>query len=322
MPASQFMADIRSQMRLRQYSLQTEKTYLYWIRYFIRFHGMKHPSDMGSAEVTAFLSYLANRQHVSPNTQKTALNALAFLYQKFLKQPLGDLGFSYSSKPAQIPVVLDFDEVTRILQAFLNPRDHLIFSLLYGSGLRISECLRLRIQDLDFDRGTLKVYDGKGRKDRITILPISLKQRIHEQVARALSLQKLDNLRQIGPSMPPALSRKYTSAYRSPAWMFLFPSSTICEHPLDGKLCRHHLHPSVARKALKRAVHKAGIVNKRVNCHTFRHSFATQLLLNGKDIRTVQELLGHSDVSTTQLYTHVIGKHFAGTQSPFDMLNS
>ena len=316
---SPFLNSIRMDMRQKGYALKTEKTYLYWIKYFIVFHKKQHPQSLGSSEVQQFLSYLANNQHVAINTQKIALNALAFLYNKFLEQPMGDIDFIPASKPRNLPTVLSISEIQRILQV-LDERNRILFSLLYGGGLRINECLRLRVKDFDFDHGCVSIHDGKGGKSRNTLLPLSLKPAIERLIQEAITIQVSDNAQGIGPSMPFALDRKYPSAYRQPAWMFVFPSTTWCNHPVTGKLCRHHLHDSVARKALKIAVNKAGIVNKRVTCHTFRHSFATHLLQAGRDIRTVQELLGHSDVKTTQIYTHVIGKHFAGTASPLDTL--
>lgn len=192
-------------------------------------------------------------------------------------------------------------------------------SLLYGSGLRVSECLRLWVQDIDLEHLSITVKDGKGRKDRQTLLSRSLVPMLKQRIEQARALQQQDNLRGIGPSLPFALGRKYPSAYRQPGWMYLFPSTCLCAHPLTGVLCRHHLHDSVIRKALQPAVVASGI-RKKVNCHTFRHSFATHLLQSGYDIRTVQELLGHNDVATTQIYTHVIGQHYAGTVSPLDKL--
>jgi len=197
---------------------------------------------------------------------------------------------------------------------------HLIFSLLYGSGLRVTECLRLRIQDCDFDRKTLTIRDGKGKKDRVTLLSEQCIHLLKAQITKACALQKEDNAKGIGPSLPFALGKKYPNAFRQRGWMFIFPSITVSSHPQTDQLCRYHLHDSVPRKALKKAVHSAGIV-KKVNCHTFRHSFATHLLEAGTDIRTVQELLGHNDVKTTQIYTHVLGEHYAGTASPLDKLS-
>lgn len=319
MGKSVFLTQFRQSMRLAGYSLKTEKTYVYWIKFYIRYHGLKHPRELSEAEVTQFLSFLANKRHVSVNTQKTALNAIAYLYNRFLKRPLGDLGFDFATQGRRVPTVLTMDEVGAILQQ-MEGRNQLIFSLLYGSGLRISECLRLRVKDIHFDRASLTVCDGKGNKDRVTVLSRALFEPLKQQIRDAIAVQALDNKQGIGPSLPFALGKKYPNAYRDPAWMFLFPSSGICLHPVTRAPCRHHLHDSVPRKVLKQAVEKSNVFGKRINCHTFRHSFATQLLKSGQDIRTVQELLGHSDVSTTQIYTHVLGEHFAGTASPVDML--
>lgn len=320
MPSSPFLTSISQDMRQKGYSLRTEKTYLHWIKRFILFHGKRHPDTLSSEDVRLFLSHLANHAHVSTNTQKIALNALAFLYNKFLDQPLGELDFVPASKPRHLPTVLSVSEVQQILLAMEGKRNQLIFSLLYGSGLRINECLRLRVKDIDFNLGCIQVQDGKGNKHRTTLLPQRLIPDIQNLIQQAIALQQSDNQQGVGPSLPFALDKKYPSAYRQPSWMFIFPSTTLCAHPVSGKLCRHHLHDSVARKALNHAVTKAGGLNKRISCHTFRHSFATHLLQAGRDIRTVQELLGHTDVTTTQIYTHVLGQKFAGTLSPLDIL--
>ena len=319
MSKSPFLNQIRHAIRLRGYSLRTERTYIYWITDFIRFHKYQHPNTLGATHVTEFLSYLANKRHVAVNTQKTALNALVFLYKQYLKTPLGDLGFTYASKQRSLPIVLTSEEVKLIL-SHLTGRNYMIFSILYGSGLRISECLRLRVQDIDLHNLSLTVRDGKANKDRQTLLSRHLINGLKTLINQSIELQKLDNQKRIGPSLPNTLSKKYPNAYRQSAWMYLFPSSTICNHPLTNDLCRHHLHDSVARKYLKKAVNKAQLHYKKINCHTFRHSFATHMLMAGRDIRTVQELLGHNNVSTTQIYTHVIGQHYAGTTSPLDAI--
>ena len=317
--ASPFMESLRREMRLRGYSIRTEKTYLFWIKRFIYFVHKRHPRDVGASEVTAFLSMLASDKHVAVNTQKVALNALVFMYHKVLKQPLGDLGFKLATKQRTLPTVLAPEEVAAIL-AKLDGRNRLIIELLYGSGLRISECLRLRVKDIDLQRLAITVFHGKGRKDRQTLLPSSVVSALKEAIEHAAAQQRVDNKSGIGCSLPHALSRKYPSAFRSEAWAFLFPSSKLSDHPVTGRLCRHHLHETVVRKFLKQAVLEAGINRKRVTCHTFRHSFATQMLASGTDIRTVQELLGHNDLSTTQIYTHVLGRHYAGSMSPLDQL--
>ena len=309
---------IRCELRLRGYSIRTEKSYLYWIYQYICYHKHKNPKELDDRHVKQFLGYLAVRRNVAINTQKVALNALAFLYNHFLKRPLGEMDFKLATKKRQLPVVLTVAEVALILQR-LNGVYKLIFSLLYGSGLRVTECLRLRVQDCDFSHMSLRIRDGKGRKDRVTMLSHNIVGALHEQIDRALKIQRDDNQRGFGPSFPHALANKYPNAYRSPEWMYLFPSTSLSKEFHTQTICRHHLHDSVPRKALKKAVSDLGIY-KKVSCHTFRHSFATHLLEAGTDIRTVQELLGHSDVKTTQIYTHVIGEHYAGTSSPLDRI--
>ena len=318
MAKSPFLESIRQDLRLRGYSIRTEKSYLYWIYQFIRFHQKQHPRQLGVEHVKQFLGYLAVKRNVAINTQKVALNALAFLYNQHLKLPLGEMDFKLATKRRQLPTVLTVPEVSSILQR-LEGVNQLIFSLLYGSGLRITECLRLRVKDCDFDRMALRVHDGKGNKDRVTLLSQNVCQLLQQQIEAAIEIQKQDNVQDFGPSFPHALGRKYPNAYRMPGWMFIFPSRAISRHPVSGAMCRHHMHDSVPRKVLKKVVSELDI-RKKVSCHTFRHSFATHLLEGGTDIRTVQELLGHSDVKTTQIYTHVIGEHYAGTNSPLDKI--
>lgn len=316
---SPFLEAIRRTMRLRGYSIRTEQSYLYWIRYYIRFHKRKHPEDMGKVEIIAFLDHLASDRHVTANTQRVALNALMFLYSKILETPIQNLGFKLATKPRRLPTVLTPKETMLVLNQ-LEGLYKLIVEVMYGSGLRVSECLGLRVQDIDFESNSVTIRNGKGGKDRVTLLSNSIKTRLNSQIQKALELQARDNADRVGPSMPDALGRKYPQAFRSPSWMFIFPSISLCRHPVNGKWCRHHLHTSVIRKAVKRATATSG-VTKRVTCHTFRHSFATHLLQSGTDIRTVQELLGHSDIKTTQIYTHIIGQHYAGTSSPLDRIS-
>lgn len=318
--ASQFLEELRSNIRLRGYSLATEKTYLLWVKRYINYTGNQHPRSVSPSQIGNYLSYLTNEFNVSVNTQKTALNALVFLYQKFLQIEVGDLGFKLANRQRQVPTVLSPSEVQRILNQ-LQGRDKLILQLLYGSGLRVSECLRLRVQDIDIDQLSLTVFNGKGWKDRKTLLGSKIAESLADYINKAKNIQKADNLQGVGCSLTPAISKKYPSAFKSPNWAYIFPSSKLCAHPLTGEICRHHLHPSVVRKFLQPAVKMAGIEDKRITAHTFRHSFATHMLAGGADIRTVQELLGHNDVSTTQIYTHVLGKHFAGTDSPLDTLS-
>lgn len=318
MSKSPFLESVRDEIRLRGYSIRTEKSYLYWIKQYILFNNKRHPMDMGKEEVKGYLSWLASSQNVAKNTQKSALNSLIFLYAKCLKINLGDLGFTLATKQRHLPVVLDDKEVSAIL-SYMRGYAKTVVALLFGSGLRVNECLRLRIQDIDFNNLSIVVRDGKANKDRQTILAETSVKPLQLLIDKAIKTQREDNKIGCGPSFPYALSRKYPNAFKDPGWMFLFPSSNLCAHPETGELCRHHLHDSCIRKALQPAVRKANI-HKKVNCHTFRHSFATHLLKSGRDIRSIQELLGHNDISTTQIYTHVIGQHFAGTSSPLDDL--
>lgn len=314
MAQSPFIEQIRQELRLRQYSLRTEKSYLYWIKGYILFHRKQHPDNMGVEEVKSFLLWLVNDRHVAVNTQKQALCALVFLYQQILHKPLGELDFVRTSRQRYLPTVLTREEIQRVLQ-HVQGKTALIIQLLYGCGLRISECLRLRVKDINLSHLSVTIHDGKGKKDRVTLLSRSLAAPLQQEIGKALAIQREDNSQGIGPSLPGALHKKYPNAYRQPGWMFIFPSSGICRHPFHGYWCRHHLHDSAIRKTLKQAVVAAGI-GEPVSCHTFRHSFATHLLEQGADIRTVQELLGHNDVRTTQIYTHVLGQHYAGTLSP------
>lgn len=319
MSKSPFLTKVRKDIRLRGYSIRTEKTYIYWIKQFIYFHHKRHPIDMGAEEVKSYLSSMAENRSVAINTQKVALNALVFLYHKVLNKPLGNLNFRYATKQRHLPTVLTPTEVEKIISCATG-RNRTVFKILYGSGLRLNECLRLRIQDVDLEQGALTVRDGKGNKDRKTLLSPALTQELKALIEIAKNIQLNDNERGIGPSMPHGLSKKYPNGFRQHKWMYLFPSSGICTYPDSSIQCRHHLHDSAIGKALRKAVTDSGITDKRITCHTFRHSFATHLLQQGRDIRTVQELLGHNDIKTTQIYTHVIGLHYAGTSSPLDAL--
>jgi integron integrase len=316
---SPFIESIRRTMRLRGYSIRTEKSYLYWIRFYIRFHNHRHPKDMNKDEIIQFLDFLASDRNVAANTQRIALNALMFLYSKILEQPVSDMGFKLANKPRSLPTVLSVNEAMSIISK-LEGAHQLVVKMMYGSGLRVSEALSLRVQDIDFEKNSVTIRAGKGNKDRVTLLSRRVKGSLRTQLNRAIEIQQMDNLSGVGPSIPDALGRRYPSAFRQAGWMFIFPSFSLCHHPINKQLCRHHLHASVLRKALKVARENANI-HKRVTCHTFRHSFATHLLEAGTDIRTVQELLGHTDVKTTQIYTHIIGKHYAGTTSPLDRIS-
>lgn len=316
---NEILESVRRDIRLRGYSIGTEKTYLLWIRRFLYFNKGVEVESIQPDRISDYLSFLASERHVSVNTQKIALNALVYFFNKFLKREVGELGFRLATRQRQLPAVLSKDEVKRIVEQ-LSGRNRLIIELLYGSGLRVNEALQLRVQDIDLQRCALTVRNGKGRKDRQTLLSSRISERLEAQITTALELQRRDADKGVGASMNPALAVKYPNAPFSEAWAFLFPASRWCAHPITGELCRHHLHHTVVRKFLKSAVEKSGIVNKRVKTHTFRHSFATHLLAAGADIRTVQELLGHNDVSTTQIYTHVLGRHYSGATSPMDQL--
>lgn len=318
MPHPKLLDVVRERIRLRHYSYRTETAYLGWIRRFIRFHGGKHPRELGGPEVERFLSHLAVERGVAATTQNQALAALLFLYREVLEVTLPWLdGVVRAKRPERVPVVLSRDEVRRVL-GHLDGAQWLAASLMYGAGLRISECLRLRVKDIDFDYLQLVVRDGKGAKDRATVFPTSLVAPVQRQLERVRAVYDAD-LAAGGPgvAMPTALARKYPSAPMEWPWQFLFPAQGLCRSPFSGALVRYHLLPDSVQRAVKSAVRAAGIA-KPASCHTFRHSFATHLLESGYDIRTVQELLGHTDVSTTMIYTHVIKRGGRGVRSPLD----
>lgn len=310
---------VRGEIRKRGYSMNTEKTYLLWLRRYFRYLNCESPESVSPQRISDYLTYLAVNRHMGANSQKVVLNALVFFYVKLLGQDIGDLGFTLASRQRYIPAVLTPLEVKSVL-AQLQGRNRLIIELLYGSGLRVSEALSIRLGDIDLENQALTVRNAKGRKDRRTLLSASSIGKLPGFIDAAMKIQRKDAEQGVGVALNPALSRKYPTAPYSPQWAFLFPASRWCAHPLSGEVCRYHLHPTVVRRFLKPAATKAGIVTKRVNTHIFRHSFATHLLASGADIRTVQELLGHNDVTTTQIYTHVLGKHFSGATSPADRL--
>jgi integron integrase len=317
---SGLMADVRRRMRLRHYSLRTEEAYLAWIRRFIVFHGKRHPEEMGEAEVDAFLSHLAVDGKVSASTQIQALCALMFLYRDVLEQKADWIQLSVrANRPARLPVVLRRDEV-RLLLAQMRGVTKLVACLLYGAGLRLMECLELRVKDLDLTRGEILVRDGKGRKDRRTIIPDGLRDSLREQLKHAQSVHMADLSKGFGRVvLPDALDRKYPNASREWTWQWVFPASTRYFDAAVNIERRHHLHESVVQKAVKEASRKAGIP-KHVTCHSLRHSFATDLLERGYDIRTIQELLGHRNVKTTMIYCHVLNRGGRGVMSPLDGL--
>jgi integron integrase len=316
---SKLLDDVRDTLRVHHYAMKTEKSYVQWIRRFILFHKKRHPADMGKLEVEEFLTWLAVRRQVAPSTQNQALQAILFLYRKVLNIELAWLDDVVRAKRQQrIPVVLSRQEVAAVLAA-LTGSYQLIGKLLYGSGLRLMECLRLRVMALDLNRQSITVHAGKGGKDRVTILPESLLIDIRNQVHRVRLLHQSDlAMGYCGASMPPALSRRYPNAAHELAWQYLFPSKRLALDPRrPDKLCRHHVVDSSMQKAMRQAVRLADI-NKRASCHTMRHSFATHLLESGMDIRTIQDLLGHKDVSTTMIYTHVVNRGAMGARSPLD----
>ena len=310
----------RDAIRSRHYSLRTEQAYWYWIRYFIFFHGRRHPAEMGAEEVTAFLNWLATERNVAAATQNQALSALLFLYQKVLGVELPWLASLMRAKrPVRVPAVLTEAEVRRLLGE-LHGVKWLMAALLYGAGLRQAECLALRVKDVDFAYRHIVVRDGKGARDRVVPLPEATVQPLHEHLGRVRTLHRRDIDEGYGEVwLPHALARKYPRAARQWAWQFLFPSKNRSVDPRSGAVRRHHLYPDTLGRAIKQASNAAGIV-KPVSCHTLRHSFATHLLERGHDIRTVQELLGHSDASTTMIYTHVMNKGARGVRSPLDRL--
>jgi integron integrase len=309
---------VRTRIRARHYSLRTEKAYVFWIRRFVQYHGKQHPRDLGAAEVESFLTHLAVDAKVSSSTQNQALAAILFLYRDVLEITLPWLGSVTRAKPsAHLPVVLTRDEVQQVL-ARLSETPRLVVSLLYGSGARLLECLRLRVKDIELTPGEILIRDGKGAKDRVTVLPAALLPTLESHLSRVRHLFDGDRASGTpGVTLPHALARKYPQAPVSWGWHYVFPAKHLCRDAYTKLWVRHHLYPQTIQRAVAVAAHAAGIA-KPVGCHTFRHCFATHLLEDGYDIRTVQELLGHSDVKTTMIYTHVLNKGGRGVRSPLD----
>ena len=309
---------VRDALRIKHYSYRTEQAYLHWIKRYIYFHQKQHPATLGAPEVTAFLTHLARDRSVAASTQNQALSALLFLYGQVLgvKLPWMD-EIVRAKRPVRVPVVLTREEVAALLGQ-LQGAKWLMASLMYGAGLRLMECLRLRVKDIDFGFGQLVVRDGKGAKDRVTMLPQSLIEPLRDHLVRVRQLHERDFRAGYGAvELPHALQRKYPRANREWSWQYVFPSGRLSADPRSGEVRRHHVFDSVMPRAVGAAARTAGIV-KPVGCHVLRHSFATHLLQGGYDIRTVQELLGHADVSTTMIYTHVMNKGGRGVVSPLD----
>ena len=311
---------VRQAIRTRHYSYMTEKAYVGWIKRFIFFHNKRHPAEMGEAEIGGFLSSLATDSHVSASTQNQALNALLFLYREILKKDIGYVnGVVRAKRPHRLPVVLTRQEVRFILGS-LEGSDWIMAMLLYGAGLRLMECLRLRVKDIDFASNQIVVRAGKGDKDRHTMLPAAVKEPLAKHLDLIRRQHQRDLERGLGRvALPNALERKYPNAGKEWGWQWVFPATSHYADRITGEKRRHHLHESVLQKAVKEAVRRAGIF-KPASPHTLRHSFATHLLEDGYDIRTVQELLGHRDVSTTMIYTHVLNRGGKGVFSPADRL--
>ena len=318
--SARFLDLFRNCMRLNGLSYSTEKTYVYWVKYYIRYHGKKHPKDMAEKEVSVFLSFLSLDRNVSPATQRIALNALIFLYKKFLGYQEFNLLFKYAKPKRRLPTVFSDAEAKTVI-SILSGRYQLMASLLYGSGLRVMECCRLRVQDIDFDQRQLIIRESKGMKYRQTLLPDSLIEPLQLTLRKTKAIHEQDIEQGYGRVyLPYALARKYPNANKEFAWQYVFPASHVSHDPRDDEIRRHHIHESAVQKNIKSAIRRANI-NKHASSHTFRHSFATRLLENGYDIRTIQTLLGHSDLKTTQIYTHVVKRGGLGVISPIDKVS-
>jgi len=315
--------EVRDYMRLHHYSIHTERTYCDWIKKFVRFHDMKSRNDLseGEKKIELFLTHLAVQGNVSPSTQNQAMNVLVFLYKKVLNLPLDDeINAVRAHKKVNVPVVMSREETAKVI-ALTTGTPQLVVKFMYGSGLRISEAIRLRIQEIDYELKTITIRSGKGANDRITTFPSSIVPFLQNHLSKVKGIHENDLAKGYGEVyMPYALARKYPNAAREWGWQYVFPASTLSIDPRSGVTRRHHIDPSVINKAIKSAARKAGLT-KRISAHTFRHSFATHLLQKGTDIRTIQALLGHNDVSTTMIYTHVLQQGGQGVISPLDDLD-
>lgn len=319
-PQLKLMDQVVQVLRFHHYARRTQQAYLAWIKHFILFHEKRHPKEMGKTEVEAFLAYLAQARQVSPSTQKQALNAIVFLYKRVLLTEVDQsLDVIRAKKRPRIPVVMSQSEVQAVFRE-MKGTYRLMARLMYGGGLRLMECMRLRVKDIDFERGKLYVHAAKGGKDRVTLLPHSIREELYHHVQRVLDLHKNDLEEGFGETyIPPALLRKYPSSSREPGWQYVFPSKKRSQDPATKAVRRYHVLESGLQKSVKRAVRQAGL-NKHATCHTFRHSFATHLLENGVNIRIVQELMGHANVKTTEIYTHVMEKRVDDIVSPLDVV--
>ncbi|OLQ72283.1 recombinase XerD [Photobacterium proteolyticum] len=314
---SNFITELTSFIRVRGLSYSTEKTYVHWIKRYINFCGYQSRQDISSTDISRFLEYLVIEKNVSPNTQKTALNAVVFLCRELLKQNTDSLKYKRSKKGPKIPEVFTHHEAITVINELAEPAK-LVAQLMYGSGLRINETLRLRAADIDLETHSITVRNGKGNRDRKTLLPSMLVRSIKQQLDLVKVLHDRDLDKGFGEVyMPYALALKFPTQARGYGWQYLFPASKLTVDPRSGKMMRHHITDRTVQKHVMRAIHKAKII-KKAGCHTFRHSFATRLLEKGTDLRNIQELLGHSDIKTTQIYTHVAGIHKSGVRSPLD----
>ncbi len=319
--ARKLLDQVRDVLRAKHYSYRTEEAYVDWIRRFILFHNKRHPAEMGAPEIQAFLTYLATERKVSASTQNQALSALLFLYREVLHKEIDTILLSSAKRPERLPAVLTREEVRRLL-SHLTGVHKLMAQLLYGSGLRLMECLRLRVKDVDFEYRCIIVRDGKGEKDRVVPLPETVIPELRRQIERVRLLHEEDLAAGYGEvHLPYALAEKYPNAAREFVWQYVFPAPRRSVDPRTGKERRHHMDPTSLQRAVKQAAREAGL-QKRVTCHTLRHSFATHLLQAGYDIRTVQELLGHKDVRTTMIYTHVLQRGGLAVRSPLDLLRN
>lgn len=318
--AGKLMDQVHEVLRYHHYGKRTEEAYSRWIRWFIKFNGTRHPKEMGKAEVEAFLTHLAVERNVSVSTQNQALNGIVFLYREVLDLPLADdLAPVRARRQPRLPVVLSRDEVQALL-AEIEGTHQLVARVMYGSGLRLMEALRLRVQDIDFSNGYITVHAGKGDKDRTTLLPLSVRDELKVHLQRVKHLFERDVAEGTANVwLPGGLAKKYPNAPKSWEWQYLFPSKSLSTDPQSGEIRRHHLGESGLQKAIRTAAKKIG-TNKRVITHTLRHSFATHLLESGTNIRVVQKLLGHADVKTTEIYTHVLQQNLDAVKSPLDSL--